>query len=93
VIELLIAVYRETRRFFGMKRTAGDKIRPRFFERKVRIDKIDDINPHQKIINELTRYASLGHKLNAPKGGLPSQTSLDFLADYSHIGTPLHFRL
>jgi hypothetical protein len=38
VKHLLIATNRKARGFFGVKRAAGDKIRARFFEGKVRID-------------------------------------------------------
>ena len=38
VKHLLVATDGKTRGFFGMKWAAGDIIRARFFERKVRID-------------------------------------------------------
>ena len=60
VIELLGLADRERRRFFGMKRTAGDVIRAGALELHIALDHIDDVNAVEQVLNEGLRNQACG---------------------------------
>jgi len=59
VIELLGRAYRERRRLFAVKRTAGAEIGAGLLERYVAIDDVDDVDPGQQRLYEIVRNHGL----------------------------------
>jgi hypothetical protein len=52
VVQLLLPIDSETRRFFLVEGTPGDMVAPGLFQRKPRIDQIYDIDPGHQVIDK-----------------------------------------